>query len=398
MTKGPNRFLIVAPVGRDGKLIGSFLNACGYSVESFSSIAEVNLAEGADVCGLILTDEALTGEGFNALRAIIDGQPEWSDLPVILLTGGPAESRYAHIATRVRIEFRGVFLLDRPARKEMLLSAVEVACNSRQRQLEVRDAAARQFRSEETLRNTEKLATAGTLAATLAHEINNPLEALQNLLFLVDSCSKIEDAKPFVRMAAQEVNRIREITDLTLRLHRAPSQPSLNDLSEIATSALVLFRGRLRSRRIVERAEMKPVMAWCSAGEVRQAIVNLIGNSVDAMADGGELHLRVSTVIKGDIRFARLTIADTGKGIPTEIRPHLFRQFFTTKGSRGTGLGLWLTRDILQRNGGSLRFRSRTSAPSGTIFAMYLPMRPAVNCPRDEEMGGKDTRVGAEAA
>lgn len=398
MKQGPNRFLIVAPVGRDGKLISSFLTACGYSFESFSSIAAVDGAEGDDVCGLILTDEALTRDGFSALRAIIDRQPDWSDLPVILMTSGPVESRYAQIASRVRIEFRSVYLLDRPVRKEMLLSAVEIAYNSRLRQLEVRDAAARQFRSDETLRNTEKLATAGTLAATLAHEINNPLDALQNLLFLVDNCSNIEDAKPFVRMAAQEVKRIQEITDLTLRLHRAPSRPSLNDVSEIAASALALFRGRLRSRRIVECAEMKPVMAWCSAGEVRQAIVNLIGNSVDAMPRGGELHLRVSTVTRAGARFARLTIADTGSGIPPEIRPHLFRQFFTTKGSRGTGLGLWLTRDILQRNGGGLRFRSRTSPPTGTVFAMYLPVTPAVNLAGDGELDGKASPVGVEAA
>jgi signal transduction histidine kinase len=395
VTHTPNCFLVVAPLGRDGKLIGSFLTTCGYSVESLPSVAGIQLAEDSDVCGLILTDEALTREGFDALRALVDGQPDWSDLPVILLTSGPREPRYAHIASRVRLEFRSVFLLDRPVRKEMLLSAVQVACNSRLRQLEVRDAAARQFRSEETLRNTEKLATAGKLAATLAHEINNPLEALQNLLFLVENSENIEEAKPYVRMATQEVRRIQEITDLTLRLHRAPSQASLNDLSEIATSALMLFRGRLRSRRVRECAELKPVMAWCSAGELRQAIVNLIGNSVDAMPDGGELHLRVSTVSKGGAQYARLTIADTGSGIPPEIRPNLFRQFFTTKGTRGTGLGLWLTRDIVRRNRGSLRFRSRTSAPSGTVFAMYLP----VAAPEGRVNGGEmHSNLSKEAA
>lgn len=395
MMLAPNRFLIVAPVGRDGKLISSFLNACGYGVELHSSIAEIDLADGSHICGLILTDEALTQESLAALRAIIESQPEWSDLPVILLTGGPAEPRHASIASQVRLEFRSVFLLDRPVRKEMLLSAVQVAYNSRLRQLEVRDAAARQFRSDETLRNTEKLATAGKLAATLAHEINNPLEALQNLLFLVENSANIEDAKPYVRMAAQEVHRIQEITDLTLRLHRAPSVPSLNDLSEIAKSALMLFHARLRSRRIAECVDMKSVTAWCSAGEVRQAVVNLIGNSVDAMPDGGQLHLKISTVSKGGMEYARLTIADTGSGIPMDIRPNLFRQFFTTKGSRGTGLGLWLTRDIVRRNLGSLRFRSRTIAPTGTVFAMYLP----VAAPEGRVNGGElVSKLRGEAA
>ncbi len=96
------------------------------------------------------------------------------------------------------------------------------------------------------------------------------------------------------------------------------------------------------------------------------------------MPDGGDLHLRVGVVSIEGLRYARLTVADTGSGIRPEIRANLFTQFFTTKGSRGTGLGLWLTRDIVQRNGGKLRFRSRVESPSGTAFSIYLPSGPPV--------------------
>jgi signal transduction histidine kinase len=365
-------------------LISTLLKSSGYAAESTETIRAVEPTESSLLLGLIVTDEALANDGVEALRKLIDAQPDWSDLPVILLTSGPREPRHAVTASQVRVEFRSVFLLDRPVRKELLLSAVQVAYNSRMKQLEVRDAAARQFQSDETLRNAEKLATAGRLAATMAHEVNNPLEALSNLLFLIERSSSVEDAKSFGRMAAQELQRISEIVSQTLRFHRAPAKPAFTDVAELATSALALFRGKLRERNISEFIAAEPTLAFCSAGEIRQAVVNLIGNALDAMADGGRLHLRVSSVSRNGAPCARLTIADTGSGIRAEIRSSLFNQFFTTKGSRGTGLGLWLTRDIVLRNCGRLRFRSRTSTPSGTVFTIYLPsVPPATLAPAD---------------
>ena len=146
----------------------------------------------------------------------------------------------------------------------------------------------------------------------------------------------------------------------------------MTELSEIIPSALALFKGKLRERRINLAIKAPNTMAFCSAGEIRQALVNLIGNALDAMPGGGTLHLRVSSTSIGGDRCARVTVADKGSGIHDEIRPSLFTQFFTTKGSRGTGLGLWLTRDIVLRNNGKLRFRSRTLSPSGTVFSILL--------------------------
>ncbi|HEY1767418.1 MAG TPA: ATP-binding protein [Terracidiphilus sp.] len=393
MTANRLRFMVVAPLGRDAELIAALLNASGYGSERMESIADAKQAGTAMLLGLILTDEALTKNGLEALRTLIDAQPQWSDLPVILLTSGPGEPRRAVTASQVRMQFRSVFLLDRPVRKELLLSAVQVAYNSRLKQLEVRDAAMQQYQSEETLRNAEKLATAGRLVATMAHEVNNPLEALGNLLFLIEHSPTIDDARAFSRKATQELERISEIVNQTLGLHRAPAKPAITEIAELATSALTLFRGKLRERKIVECVTAEPTLAFCSAGEVRQAVVNLIGNALDAMPEGGRLYLRVSSATRKGALYARLTVADTGSGIPAAIRPNLFNQFFTTKGSRGTGLGLWLTRDIVIRNAGRLRYRSRTGSPSGTVFTLYLPaVAPAARAHTDAGHPQGDSR------
>lgn len=372
------RFVVVAPLGRDGELICSFLKSSGFECESVKTVAEVEQMHSSLLFGLILTDEALTGEGIDVVRRIVDAQPDWSDLPVMLLTSGPNEPRYAAIATQIRAEIRSLIFLDRPVRKELLLSTVQVACTSRLKQLEVRDAAARQSQSEEALRNSEKLAVAGRLAATMAHEVSNPLEAMGNLLYLVENCSALEDAQAYGRMATQELKRVSDIIDRTLLFHRSPPKPALTDISALASSALALFRRKIIERQIRENVIVERCFAYCSEGEIRQALVNLIGNAIDAMPDGGDLHLRVGVVSIEGLRYARLTVADTGSGIRPEIRANLFTQFFTTKGSRGTGLGLWLTRDIVQRNGGKLRFRSRVESPSGTAFSIYLPSGPPV--------------------
>src|SRR5579883_2027421 len=176
------RFAIVAPVGRDGELISALLHASGYPAALFGAVCELDATRSTELLGIILTDEALCGEGVACLRHIINTQPVWSDIPVMLLTSSSVDSRLAESAAKVRMEIRSLFLLDRPVRKELLLSAVQVAFASRLKQVEVRDAADRQYRSDEALRNTERLAMSGQLAATMAHEVNNPLEAMGNLL------------------------------------------------------------------------------------------------------------------------------------------------------------------------------------------------------------------------
>jgi signal transduction histidine kinase len=373
-------FAIVAPLGRDGELVSGFLAGLGYQCQHLAHVREAERIDSALLLGLILTDEALLRGGIDAFIRIVRAQPVWSDLPSILLTSSPGESSGAALASRARMEVHSLILLDRPVRKEMLLSAIQVAYQSRQKQLQVRDAMAKQFQSDEALRKSEHLAVAGRLAATMAHEVNNPLEALGNLLFLIENSASLEEAHSFGQLASKEFHRINEIVDHTLRFHRAPAKPKFTDLSELAISALTLFRGKLREHHIRERITTERAFGYCCEGEIRQALVNLIGNAIDAMRTGGQLRVHVSPVSLKGVEYARLTVADTGDGIRKEIRAQLFRQFFTTKGSSGTGLGLWLTNDIVARNGGKLRFRSRTEVPKGTVFALYVPSAP----PREE--------------
>lgn len=358
-------------------------------------------AEGLDcalLLGLILTDEALQRGGIEVLKHIVHSQPVWSDLPVILLTSSATEPGSAALVSQARIEVRSLILLDRPVRKEMLLSAIQVASNARQKQLQIRDAAAKQFQSDEALRKSEHLAVAGRLVATLAHEVNNPLEALGNLLFLVENSATLDEAHSFGQLAVKEFQRISEIVDHTLRFHRAPAKPAFTDVGELAMSAVTLFRGKLRERQIRERITAERAFGYCSEGEIRQALVNLIGNAVDAMREGGSLRVHVMPVSVNGVEYARVTVADTGAGIRKEIRPQLFRQFFTTKGSSGTGLGLWLTRDIVERNGGKLRFRSRTESPSGTVFVIYLPSAPPIEQPKGVQESGHGAGLQRVAA
>ena len=377
------RFVVVAPVGRDGDLICGLLKNAAYAAVSVKHVDALERIDHTQLLGLILTDEALRRGGIEAFRRIIEAQPVWSDLPSILLTSSATEPGCAILASRARMEVRSLILLDRPVRKEMLISAIQVAYNSRQKQLQIRDAAFKQLQSDEALRKSEQLAVAGRLAATLAHEVNNPLEAVGNLLYLIENCNSLEEARTFGHLAGQEFQRISEIVDHTLRFHRAPSKPAFTDLSELAISALTLFRAKLRERHIHERITAERAFGYCSEGEIRQALVNLIGNAIDAMRDGGNLRIHVAPASLNGQEYARITLADTGSGIRKEIRSNLFKQFFTTKGSGGTGLGLWLTRDIVQRNGGKLRFRSRTEPPTGTVFMLYIPSTPQVQKPEN---------------
>jgi signal transduction histidine kinase len=367
------RFVVVAPIGRDAELICGLLNASGYAAEPLSSLQPAEQIPIAHLLGLILAAEALPKGGLEALRRIVQAQPSWSDIPVILLTNGSGEPAYSAMTREACSEIRSVLLLDRPLRMELLLSAVQAASKARLQQLKIRDAVERQVKSDAALRNSEKLAATGRLVATMAHEVSNPLAALNNLLYLVEISNSLDEAQSFGRLAARELGRISEIVDHTLHFNRAATQPADTDLSEIASSALSLFRGKMKERNVTANVAAKRAPAFCSPGEIRQALVNLIGNAIDAMPTGGRIWLRVSrATIKGH-EFARITIADNGNGIPREIRANLFTQFFTTKGSGGTGLGLWLTRDIVARNGGKLHMRSSTQPPSGTVFVIYLP-------------------------
>ncbi|MGD0738686.1 MAG: ATP-binding protein [Terracidiphilus sp.] len=245
-------------------------------------------------------------------------------------------------------------------------------------------------RSEEALRRSEKLAVTGRLAASIAHEINNPLEAITNLLFLLRNFSDLpEGARQYVTMAEYEVRRIAEITQQTLRFYRQPTQPARATLAELLDSVLSLYQGRINALDIrVERDYEPELSLFCFAGEIRQVFANLVGNAIDASSAGGRLLLRArrshdwKNPAQTGIRFA---IADTGAGMEPEIREHIFEAFFTTKEVTGTGLGLWVSHEIILKHHGSVRVRSRAAtqengkAPAtiGTVFEIFIPDDPS---------------------
>jgi PAS domain S-box-containing protein len=249
----------------------------------------------------------------------------------------------------------------------------------------VMDASDRK-RSEEALRKTEKLAATGRLAASIAHEINNPLEAITNLLYLLTNHAELgEPARSYVTMAEHEVRRISEITQQTLRFYRQSTLPARAQLSELLDSVLSLHQGRLRNLGItVEKGYDSNTSLYCFAGELRQVFANLIGNAIDAMQGGGRLVLRArrsrdwTNPSKLGVRFQ---VADTGSGMTPEVRKHIFEPFYTTKEVTGTGLGLWVSSEIVVKHKGSMRVRSHSDTlggPSGTIFELFFPDEPEV--------------------
>jgi len=235
-------------------------------------------------------------------------------------------------------------------------------------------------RSEDALRKTEKLAAAGRLAASIAHEINNPLEAVTNLLYLLQNHPSLDmEARRYAEMAQSELGRVSQITQQTLRFYRQSTQPTPGNIGEILDSVLLLHNARIHGANVKVESEYRPTAELRAfGGELRQLFANLIGNAVDAMPrDGGRLRIRVrqSQAWFGDQRVSgvRVTIADTGCGMPEEVRRRIFEPFFTTKEATGTGLGLWVSEEIVLKHAGALHVRSRTAPPTGTVFTIFIP-------------------------
>jgi PAS domain S-box-containing protein len=231
--------------------------------------------------------------------------------------------------------------------------------------------------AERALLQSEKLASVGRLASSIAHEINNPLEAITNLLFILDLKAPTSEFKGLIRTAQEELARVSQITTHTLRFHRQSTKPTEVDVKQLLESVLVLYRPRLQNSSIVGRVDRADAsLLLCHDGELRQIILNLVGNAVDAMKTGGRLLLRCreATDVKNGGKGVRITIADTGTGMDQQTIKRIFEPFFTTKGIGGTGLGLWVTLDLVHKSFGSIRVRS-SNLPNrhGSVFALYFP-------------------------
>lgn len=244
-----------------------------------------------------------------------------------------------------------------------------------------------QKKTAAALMQSEKLAAVGRLASSIAHEINNPLEAVTNLLYLARASDQPVEMRQYIDSAERELKRVATITHQTLRFHKQSPVPSTVSAAELFDAALSIFQGRLASRAVlVGRRDRATQSLVCFADEIRQVLINLIGNAIDAMPrQGGRLHLRSRTATQWGtgILGVLLTIADTGTGMSAEVVRKLFEPFFTTKGNAGTGLGLWVSQDIVRRHRGTVTLRSReTRGRSGTVFHVFLPFNAAVGAPR----------------
>jgi signal transduction histidine kinase len=336
----------------------------------------------------IIAEEALMDGAIASVRDVIERQPTWSDFPLILLTVGGRVTAESERLREFRMPLGNLFLLERPIRPETLLSTLEIALRGRQRQYQIRDQMQQYERAQDALRRSEKLAVTGRLAASIAHEINNPLEAVTNLLYLMRASENPAQAHTWLAQADQELARVAEITRQTLRFYREPSHPVDTSVAGVLRSVLVLYNSRIGAANVEILLEVEAAEATvlASPGELRQVIANIIGNAIDAMRHGGRLRLRLSQENDpSESPRVRLTIADTGSGIPTALLPTIFEPFVTTKGETGTGLGLWVTGEIIRRNGWEIRVRSRcTPHHSGTVFSITMPLRSAVAQPESD--------------
>jgi signal transduction histidine kinase len=362
----------VAPTGKDGRLIASLLDRINIAYHLASSVSEacVIIREGADAA--IISEEAFVGNSISELLQVLRQQPSWSDFPLILLTVSGRVTAESERSRKTRSPLGNVQLLERPIRPETLVSSLEIALRGRERQYQIRDQIQQYGLAQDALLRSEKLAVTGRLAASIAHEINNPLEAVTNLLFLLRNESCSDQQRTYLAQAEQELARVAEITKQTLRFYREPSQPHATEVNTVVDSVLMLYGPRLSASGItVERHGRSPRAAILSTpGELRQVIANLVGNSIDAMRTGGYLRIGITE----RCGLVRLLIADTGMGIPDDVLPKIFEPFVTTKGETGTGLGLWVTAEIMKRNGWKVKVRSNHDpGHSGTTFSILIP-------------------------
>ena len=233
-------------------------------------------------------------------------------------------------------------------------------------------------RSEAALRRAEKLAAVGKLASSIAHEINNPLEAVTNLLYLATTSAGLSDeAREYMVTAEEELRRVSAIVNQTLRFHKQTTIPTAIRAEELFETVLAIYGPRLRGRIHLHQRHRAVAALVCLEGEIRQVLNNLVGNAIDAMQGGpGRLWVRSRQGTSPETGSAGLliTVADTGSGMSPQTLETIFEAFFTTKGMNGTGLGLWVSKEIIDRHQGSVRVRSsQAERGHGTVFRLFLP-------------------------
>jgi PAS domain S-box-containing protein len=244
-----------------------------------------------------------------------------------------------------------------------------------------------QLKTRAALLANEKLAVAGRLAATIAHEIHNPLDSVANLLYLLQHEPTNKESSQFLQMAQSELARVTQISRAMLSLYRESKAPVSVNLKEMLDDLLMLMQRRFQILGVTVSAELPPEIAVEGfPAELRQVFTNLITNAAEAAGQGGNVTVRI-TPQPADAASspaleagAIVEIVDNGPGIPPEIREHLFSPFFTTKGERGTGLGLWVSQGIIRKHAGTIDLTSHTEGPAhGTTARVFLAAKPIID-------------------
>ena len=232
---------------------------------------------------------------------------------------------------------------------------------------------------ERRLIQSEKFAATGRMAATVAHEINNPLESVMNLVYLARKHSTPRGkAFAYLQLAERELERVSHLARQTLGYYRETGSPVKAMLHELLREVLKIYESKFRSCGIAVDCQFhdhRPVVV--SKGEVLQVFSNVIANAVDAMPTGGELQIETQETDNAPGEGVRVTIRDSGTGIPKKYLDRIFEPFFSTKGNLGTGIGLWVSRQLIEKSGGHLSAESGTDETSrGTVMSIFLPFVP----------------------
>ncbi|HEX4650061.1 MAG TPA: PAS domain-containing protein [Granulicella sp.] len=323
--------------------------------------------------------------GGNTLAEVV-GRPFWEGPWFVHTPGAPEMARQVIAAGAEGKTVRREMSLVRPNGETMIFDFSLSPFRDEQGEVvflvpEARDITELK-RAEAALLQSEKLAAVGRLASSIAHEINNPLESVTNLIYLARKDAVTEEMRDYLETAERELRRVAVITNQTLRFHKQATKPRLVSCEELFESVLSIHQGRVVNAHVrIERRSRGNASVMCFDGEIRQVLNNLAGNAIDAMHPGGGrllLRSRPGTEWSTGRRGVVLTVADSGEGISPAVMKRVFEPFFTTKGDSGTGLGLWVSQEIIARHEGGLRVRSsQREGLSGTVFTVFLPAEAA---------------------
>jgi two-component system, NtrC family, sensor kinase len=306
------------------------------------------------------------------------------DLHVLLKTVFPVSRDAVETALLERKLWQGNLVQTRKDGSEVIVACRKTMNHEGDAVLEVNRDITAQMQAEEALRETEKLAAMGRVAGIIAHEINNPLAAITNIFFLLRNHPSLDDeARHCAALAEQELQRVSHITRQTLSFYRESKTPIAVMLTELLDDVLGLQERQVLNSHIkLSKRYFTPGSVHGFPVELRQVFLNLIGNAIQAMPSGGELRLTVRegydwTALR---RGVAVSIIDTGIGVKPQDSRRLFEPFFSTKSTKGTGLGLWISRGIVQKYDGRISFRSlRKGDKCTTCFRVFLPTSPSFN-------------------